>query len=144
MPINLPRCAVALACANVTYQGGTQAPNYHEIADLFTVPRFPAALDRMFAVYEFKDGVPGVYRTKLRIEGPNAFLLDQPTMDISFTTELYNVRVAIELRQFTFPTIGRYKFALYISNEEAGFFTLDLRQATPGPGFSSAPRGQSQ
>lgn len=132
MPFNPARCSTALCCANVTFQGGTQAPNYLEVIDQFNVPSVPVGVDRFFAVFELKDGAPGVYTTKLRIEGPGDFFTDLRTMDISFTTENINARIAIEIRQFVFPDVGRYKVALQIRDEEVGFFTIDIKRGVPG------------
>lgn len=132
MHFNLPRCSVALCCSNVTFQGGTQVPNYLEIVDQFNVPAVPVGMDRFFAVFEFKEGAPGVYTTKMRVEGPNNFSTELRTMDISFTTESINVRVAIEIRQFVFPHLGRYKVAFMIRDDEAGYFTIDVKQGVPG------------
>ncbi len=140
--LTLPRCSVALSCANVTYQGGTQIPNYLEVIDLFQPPQVPVGVERFFAVFEFKDGAPGVYTTRLRVDGPDGFVNETRTMDISFTTEVPNARVAIEVRQFVFPHFGRYKFTFVISDHDVGFFTVDVRQGSTA-GFFSPPRPQA-
>ena len=132
MQFRLPRCSVALCCANVTFQGGTQVPNYLEVIDQFNVPAVPVGVERFFAVFEFKDGAPGVYTTKMRIDGPNNFSQELRTMDISFTTENINARIAIEIRQFVFPQFGRYKVAFLIRDDEAGYFTIDIKPGVPG------------
>ena len=131
----LPRCSVALSCFNVTYQGGTQVPNYLEVIDIFQPTAVPAGVERFFAVYEFKDGTPGVYTTKLRVDGPDGFSHETRTMDISFTTEMPNARIAIEVRQFVFPCFGRYRFAFLLSDQEAGHFTIDVKQGSAASFF---------
>jgi hypothetical protein len=141
MPLASPRCFVALGCMNVSFQGGTQVPNYQEVIDQFAVPVVPVGVARFFAVYELREGTPGVYTTKMRIEGPNGFGIEQRTMDISFTTEKPNARIAMEMRQFGFPHFGRYKFALLVSDEEVGYFTIDIKLGDAG-GFIIPPQPQ--
>lgn len=131
MPTPMPRCSVALACFNVSYQGGNQAANYSEIVEQLMAPTFPMQVPKFFAVYELKDGMPGVYTTKLRITGPTGTpAIEQRLMDVMFTTEIINARVAIEMQGFVFPAPGRYKFELLLADDLAGWFHIDTKQGT--------------
>lgn len=118
-----------LACENaiMDMQNNLSVTN---IVDRLTSPQFPTMTPSFFIVFGLQNVLPAVYTTKITIEhGDGTVIFDQTLPDTAVTSQQKKARIIANVRGLAWPKTGEYFVKLFLKNNLAGGFTIELAEA---------------